>query len=134
MFRLAWMAALSVGALSLAPGRANDAGQSLGGRGAQCFFPPAAQLYERLRLTGAASVDGCELLAKRAEGGLLFDVTMKRRDGTGQVIWRAEVAVMELRSARDGKRLLMRLTNGRAWTNDGGFATWADRTSEVRLP
>jgi len=135
MIGLARMAAVLVVTLGLTPGRANDAGTAFGGRGAQCSFPPAAQLFERLRLTGHASFGRFEAWAKRVEGRQALDVVLKYRDAAGDVSW-GRVEVMELRSgnARD-KLLLMHLKGARLWGADGrSFVSFADKVVEVRLP
>jgi hypothetical protein len=129
------MAAVLFVALSFAPGRANDPGTPFGGGGAQCSFPLAAQLYERLRLTGHASFGRFEVWAKRTQDGQAMDVAVECRDAGGQVIYRLEAATMELRSGDPrGKLLLMRLKDGTGRGNDGSFATFADVVREVRLP
>jgi hypothetical protein len=135
MFRLAWMAAVLVVALSLAPGRANDPGPSFGGRGAHCSFALDGRLYEQLRLTGHASFGRFEVWAKRAQEGRAMDVVLECRDAGGQVIYRIDAATMELRSGdARGKLLLMRLKDGTGRGNDGSIATFADVVREVRLP
>jgi hypothetical protein len=134
MFRLARRAALLVVALSLTPGRANDPGSSFGGQGAQSSFSLEGQLYERLRLTGAATFAGFELRAKRTQGGLALDVTITRRNAAGEVIWRAEAATMELRSDRGGKRLLARMKDVAMHGSDGTSAVMADRVFEIERP
>jgi hypothetical protein len=93
------------------------------------------QLYERLRLTGAASVGGLELRAKRVKGGQAFDIAITRRGPAGEVDLWAYAEEMELRSDRSNKRLLMRLKDGRVWYGDGSRALWwGDRVWEVELP
>jgi hypothetical protein len=134
MFRLAGMAAVLLVALCLAPGRANDPGPPFGGQGTRRSFSLEGQLYERLRLSGAASVAGYDLRAKRVTGGQMFDVAITRRNAAGEVDFWGQAAAMELRSDRGGKRLLMRLTNGEARSNDGSCLTFLDRTWEVPLP
>jgi hypothetical protein len=134
MFRLAWTAALLVVALYFAPGRANDRGPPLGGRGADLGLLAGGSLLDQLRQEHSASFGAYRIFVRQVNGRQALDVVLKHRDARGRVDYWVQAKEMELRHDVGRKQVIIRLKQGTAHGADGSHAEFADLTREMKLP